>query len=195
MGDYIDRGPNSSGVLDRLIRVGEQCRLVPLLGNHEEALLDALQDKNALRRWLTLGGAEALRSYGWAPGGPRRRLVDWFPEQHRDFIARCRDYFETPTHLFVPAGFVPELPLAEQPSLALRWRVTDAATAIPHQSGKVAVVGHTPQQSGEVLDLGFLVCIDTNCVRGGRLTALDVGNFRDQTVAVWRATATSSLIK
>ena len=49
----------------------------------------------------------------------------------------------TATHLFVVAGFVPELPLSEQPALALRWWVTNAATAVPHSSGKVAIVGHT----------------------------------------------------
>jgi serine/threonine protein phosphatase 1 len=97
-------------------------------------------------------------------------------------LAGCRGYYETPTHLFLHAGYVPELALAEQPGLALQWRVTDAATAVPHRSGKVAVVGHTPQQSGEVLDLGFLVCIDTNCARGGWLTALEVGTGR-----VWQA--------
>jgi serine/threonine protein phosphatase 1 len=182
LGDYIDRGPNSRGVLDRLIPLAARCRLVPLLGNHEEAFLDALREKDALRRWLTLGGADTLRSYGWLPGGPRRALADWLPEPHRRFIAACRDYYETATHLFVHAGFVPELLLSEQPALALRWRVTDAATAVPHRSGRVAVVGHTPQQSGEVLDLGFLVCIDTNCARGGWLTALDVG-----TGQVWQA--------
>jgi serine/threonine protein phosphatase 1 len=69
-----------------------------------------------------------------------------------------------------------------QPGQALRWRVTEASTALPHQSGKVAVVGHTPQHSGEVLDLGFLVCIDTNCARGGWLTALDTTSGR-----VWQA--------
>ncbi len=182
LGDYIDRGPNSRGALDRLITLAGRCRLVPLLGNHEEALLDALRDKDAQRRWLGLGGADTLRSYGLAPGGPRRALADWLPRPHRDFIAGCRGYHETNTHLFVHAGFVPEQPLAEQPALALRWRVTDPATAAPHHSGKVAVVGHTPQSSGEVLDLGFLVCIDTNCARGGWLTALDVGTGR-----VWQA--------
>src|SRR5262249_57711237 len=50
LGDYIDRGPNSRGVLDRLLRLAGQCRLVPLLRNHEEALLDALQKKDALPR-------------------------------------------------------------------------------------------------------------------------------------------------
>ncbi|VTR94618.1 serine threonine protein phosphatase : Serine/threonine protein phosphatase OS=Rhodopirellula baltica (strain SH1) GN=RB5905 PE=4 SV=1: Metallophos [Gemmata massiliana] len=174
LGDYTDRGPDSRRVIDRLIALAGQCNLIPLLGNHEEALLDALRDTSSLRRWLTLGGADTLRSYGWISGGPRRALTDWIPELHRTFLSGCHDYYETPTHLFVHAGYVPDLAMAEQSGLALRWRVTDAATAESHYSGKVAVVGHTPQRSGEVLDLGFLVCIDTNCVRGGWLTALDV---------------------
>jgi serine/threonine protein phosphatase 1 len=182
LGDYIDRGPHSRGVLDRLIALARRCRLVPLLGNHEEVLLDALRDSAGLRRWLTLGGADTLRSYGWVAGGPRRALADWVPRNHLEFLAGCRPYHETGSHLFVHAGFVPELPLCEQPGQALRWRVTDAQTAAPHCSGKVAVVGHTPQGSGEVLDLSFLVCIDTNCVRGGWLTALDTDSGR-----IWQA--------
>jgi serine/threonine protein phosphatase 1 len=182
LGDYIDRGPDSRGVLDRLIDLAGCCRLVPLLGNHEEMLLDAARDHTALRHWLSNGGAEALRSYGWVSGGPRRSLADWIPRQHREFLAGCRDYHETGTHLFLHAGYVHDLPLAKQPELALRWRVTDAKTVIPHCSGKVAVVGHTPQRSGEVLDLGFLVCIDTDCHRGGWLTALEVN-----TGQVWQA--------
>jgi serine/threonine protein phosphatase 1 len=182
LGDYIDRGRQSKGVVDLLIALAGRCRLIPLLGNHEEALLDALRDKAALRKWLTLGGADALRSYGWIQGGPRRPLADWFPESHREFLAACRPFHETPSHIFVHAGFVPELPMSEQPALALRWRVTDPAVTKPHHSGKVAIVGHTPQTSGEILDLGFLLCIDTNCVRGGWLTALDVDTGR-----VWQA--------
>jgi serine/threonine protein phosphatase 1 len=78
--------------------------------------------------------------------------------------------------------------MAKQPGLALRWRVTDARTASRHCSGKVAVVGHTPQRTGEVLDLGFLVCIDTNCARGGWLTALDTTTGR-----VWQADRAGTL--
>lgn len=188
LGDYIDRGPNGRGVLDRLLVLAGRCCLVPLLGNHEEALLDALRDTNTLRRWFNLGGAETLRSYGWRPGEPRRALADWIPQKHQAFLAGCRDYYETSTHLFVHAGYVPELALAKQPGLALRWRVTDAATAAPHHSGKVAVVGHTPQQSGEILNLGFLICIDTNCARGGWLTALDLGSGQ-----VWQANRSGQL--
>ncbi len=182
LGDLIDRGPDSRGVLDRLLAVSGRCRLVPLLGNHEEMLLDALRDSAAIKRWLMLGGVATLRSYGWSRGGPRRPLAEVFPDRHRKFLASCRPYYETGTHLFVHAGYLPELPLDKQPGEVLRWRVTDACTAAPHGSGKVAVVGHTPQGSGEVLDLGFLVCIDTNCARGGWLTALDVG-----TGQVWQA--------
>jgi serine/threonine protein phosphatase 1 len=182
LGDLIDRGPDSRGALDRLLAVSGRCRLVPLLGDHEEMLLDAFRDKAAIKRWLTCGGVETLRSYGWSPGGPRRPLADWFPERHQELLSACRPYHETGTHLFVHAGYLPELPLDEQPGEVLRWRVTDPRTAVPHGSGKVAVVGHTPQRSGEVLDLGFLVCIDTNCVRGGWLTALDV-----ETGRAWQA--------
>jgi serine/threonine protein phosphatase 1 len=181
LGDYVDRGPHSRGVLDRLVALGRRCRLIPLMGNHEEALLDALRDVGALKRWLTLGGADTLRSYGWVSGGPRRALADWIPKPHREFLAACRPYHQTRRHLFVHAGYVPELPLDEQPPEALRWRVTSDTTR-PHHSGKVAIVGHTPQSSGEILDLGFLVCIDTNCARGGWLTALDVDSGR-----VWQA--------
>jgi serine/threonine protein phosphatase 1 len=182
LGDYIDRGPDSRGVLDLLIALAGRCRLVPLLGNHEELLLDALRDISNLRRWLADGGVDTLRSYGWTRGGPRRAVADWIPAPHRKFLAGCRPYHETDTHLFVHAGFLPELPLHRQPGEVLRWRVTHATTASPHASGKVAVVGHTAQLSGEVLDLGFLVCIDTNCHRGGWLTALDTGTGR-----VWQA--------
>src|SRR5262249_9079746 len=182
LGDYIDRGPDSHGVLEQLIDLAGRCHVVPLLGNHEEALLDALRNTANLRTWLTCGGVQTLRSYGWAPGGPPTALANWIPESHRAFLKHCLPYHETATHLFMHAGFVPELPMSEQPGLALRWRVTDPRAAAPHSSGKVAVVGHTPQKAGEVLDLGFLVCIDTNCVRGGWLTALDTGSRR-----LWQA--------
>jgi serine/threonine protein phosphatase 1 len=182
LGDYIDRGPDSFGVLEQVIALAQRCVVVPLRGNHEEMLISAARDHTALRAWLSCGGVEALRSYGWAPGGPRRNLADWIPERHWQFLAACRTYYETATHLFVHAGYAPELPMDQQPRAVLLWRVTDARTVQPHISGKVAVVGHTPQRGGEILDLGFLLNIDTNCHRGGWLTALEV-----QTRRVWQA--------
>jgi serine/threonine protein phosphatase 1 len=182
LGDYIDRGPDSQGVLDQLLALGRRCRLVPLLGNHEEMLLAALSGPGGLEVWLRCGGAETVLSYGWAPGGPRRGLAGLIPEAHRRFLADCLSFHETSTHLFVHAGYVPELSLEEQPGEALRWRATDRHTTRPHGSGKTAIVGHTPQRSGEILDLGFLKCIDTHCHGGRWLTALDIESGQ-----VWQA--------
>jgi serine/threonine protein phosphatase 1 len=182
LGDYVDRGPDSRGVIDQLLRLATHCRLVPLEGNHEELLARAFADRVAIETWLRCGGVDALRSYGWAKGGPPRPLRDWFPEPHRQFLADCRPYYETATHVFVHAGLLPDLPLDRQPPAVLRWRVTDPAAAVPHGSGKVTVVGHTPQFGGDILDRGFLLAIDTNCVRGGWLTAVCI-----ETGKVWQA--------
>jgi serine/threonine protein phosphatase 1 len=188
LGDYIDRGPDSRGVIERILALSRECTLVALRGNHEAMLLEAWNDSGAIRKWLTCGGTDALRSYGWSPGGPKRTLMSWFPERHRTFVIETKLYHETDTHVFVHAGLVPTLPLDRQPEVAQLWRVTDPKSAAPHESGKVTVVGHTPQGSGEVLDLGHLVNVDTNCVRGGWLTALDV-----QTRQVWQADAGGKL--
>lgn len=190
LGDYIDRGPNSRGVLDRLLALSGRCHLIALLGDHEEMLRDALADSTAFGRWLRCGGVETLHSYGWRRGGPRRPLTECIPKHHQQFLASCLPYYETKSHLFVHAGFLPELPMNRQPGEALRWRVTNAQTATRHSSGKVAVVGHTAQLSGEILDLGFLVCIDTNCVRGGWLTALDI-----ETGRIWQTDRAGRLRK
>jgi serine/threonine protein phosphatase 1 len=97
---------------------------------------------------------------------------------HCSFLNSCEAHHETETHLFVPAGYRADLPLRRQPGTVLRRRPPEGGWPGPHVSGKVAVVGHTPQKSGEILDLGHLLCIDTNCHRGGWLTALDVGSGR-----------------
>lgn len=188
LGDHIDRGPDSRGAIERLLALRDQCHLISLTGNHEEMLAAALRDQAAVEKCLRCGGVDTLRSYGATRGGPRRPLRDWFPDSHHEFLTRCRPYHETPTHIFVHAGLLPAVPVDRQPAVVLTWRVTDPASAVPHHSGKVTVVGHTPQKSGEVLDLGFLINIDTNCVRGGRLTAIDVGAR-----TVWQADAAGTL--
>src|SRR6185369_17673450 len=68
LGDYIDRGPDSRGVLEQVIALAERCTVVPLLGNHEEMLLAALEGQSELRYWLKFGGTEALASYGHRSG-------------------------------------------------------------------------------------------------------------------------------
>jgi serine/threonine protein phosphatase 1 len=174
LGDLIDRGPDSRGVLDQVLGLTVRCGLRLVRGDHEDMLLGALHDEGTRYKWLKCGGEPTLRSYGWVPGGPKRPLSHWIPASHQMLLATAEWYYETPTHIFIHAGYEPDTPLADQSQAALIWRVMHRGSAKPHCSGKVVVVGHTPQLSGEILDLGFQICIDTNCARGGWLTALDV---------------------
>jgi serine/threonine protein phosphatase 1 len=176
LGDYIDRGHDSRGVIDRLLDLRRRCTLVPLLGNHEQMLLEALIDPSCRRAWLEFGGVATLASYG------ENDDFGAVPGEHVEFMQSCLDYHETPTHLFLHASYGEGLPLDEQSDYHLRWESLRDRVPGPHVSGKVAVVGHTSQKTGEVLDLGHLICIDTYCHGGGWLTALDVGAGR-----IWQA--------
>jgi serine/threonine protein phosphatase 1 len=171
MGNCIDHGSDSKEVVRLLLGLVGRCTLVPLQGDHEERFLDALGCQDDLRSWLSLGGEQTLRSYG--VDHPRR-----MPRLHCSFLNSFKDRHETETHLFVHASYQADLPLDRQPVAVLRRKSLDAERPGPHGSGKVAVVGHTPQKSGEILDLGHLVCIDTYCHGGGWLTALDVSSGR-----------------
>jgi serine/threonine protein phosphatase 1 len=184
LGDFIDRGPDSRGVLEQVIALAERCTVVPLLGNHEEMLIAAVEGgQSEVRFWLKFGGAATLLSYGWR-GGPEVRPADLrglIPRTHVEFVKGCRNYFTTVQHVFVHAYYDPDRPLQEQKWDGLRW-ATLPPVPKPHCSGKVAIVGHSPQATGDILDLGCLKCIDTGCYSGGWLTALEIGTGK-----VWQA--------
>jgi hypothetical protein len=114
------------------------------------------------------GGKQTLASYG--AGDTPTSL----PARHLEFIRRARPYHQTATHVLVHATHDPDSPMNCQRDSALRWDMLNLAKARPHVSGRVVVCGHTEQRSGEVLDLGFVRCIDTACYSGRWLTALDV---------------------
>jgi serine/threonine protein phosphatase 1 len=131
--------------------------------------------------WVSVGGAEALASYGKAPGVPGT-LAD-VPAEHWEFIEEvCVNWHETDTHIFVHANLFPSLPLDEQPELMLFWEFLK--WPIGHVSGKTVICGHSSQRSGRPLDLGDTVCIDTAIHAGGWLTGLDVHDRR-----YWQADA------
>jgi serine/threonine protein phosphatase 1 len=158
LGDYIDRGPDSKGVLNQLIALAGWCRLVPLLGNHEELLLAARSDAWSLEFWLACGGRATLASYGQDIG------LGAIPNEHWGFLSGCQKVYETPTHVFVHT----------QEGFRLPHEPEDGRPLWPRFSGKVGVVGHTAQGTGEIRDEGFLQYIDTSCHGGGWLTALEV---------------------
>lgn len=175
LGDYIDRGPDSKGVLDRLIGLHRRGLLIPLRGNHELMMLRARNGWQDARYWMHFGGAETLDSYN-PPG--RAASLDDIPEAHWYFLEEsCRSYFETETHFFVHANAYANADLVDQPESMLFWE--GFGDQGPHCSGKVMVCGHTQQPSGWPRDLGHAVCIDTWAYGGGWLTCLDVatGHF------------------
>lgn len=174
LGDYINRGPESRGVIVRRIDLSHQCRLVPLLGNHDQMLLNARSGLHGMT-WIGMGGLATLDSYGTG------RKLNLIPDDHIKFLKSCLDYYETDTHIFVHANYFPDKPMDEQPGEMMRWGSIRDMPPGPHQSGKTVIVGHTSQKNGEILDLGHVKCIDTYCYGGGWLTALDV-----QTGEVWQ---------
>ncbi|MGP0068865.1 MAG: metallophosphoesterase family protein [Isosphaeraceae bacterium] len=173
LGDYVNRGPDSRGVLDRLIALEGQCTLIPILGNHDQTLLGALNgERRGMSNLMDMGGRVTLESYG--AGRITEADLARIPAEHVAFLRRCRDYYETETHIFVHAQYEPNRPMDEQSPLWLRWESLRDGIPHSHISEKKAIVGHSSQKSGEVLDLDHLVCIDTFCYGGGWLTALDV---------------------
>lgn len=173
LGDYVDRGLDSKGVLDRLIELRVAGQLVPLRGNHEMMMLYANQGgSDNLNFWLHCGGLATLQSYRPEAQCP---LFDDVPEPHWHFIKHtCSDWYETETHIFVHANLHPDRPLKEQTVENLHWQTLAPLWHRPHMSGKIMVCGHTEQRSGLPLVLDRAICIDTWAYGGGWLTCLDV---------------------
>ncbi len=178
LGDYVDRGPDSRGVIEQLLELRRRGQLVALRGNHDFMMLQARGRYDALQEWLYCGGRATLASYGdeHADGD-----LDLIPAEHWEFLEEfCVDWYETDTHFFVHASADPDLPLAEQPLYLLHWEAVYEVR--PHRSGKVMVCGHTKQRSGLPRNWGHAVCIDTWVYGDGWLTCLDVTSGK-----VWQA--------
>lgn len=167
LGDYVNRGPDARGVIDRILYFQNETHVVALRGNHDAAMLDAQHDEKALRYWLKIGGEATLASY---PGGT---LGD-VPPDHWKFLEHgCRDWHETAERIFVHATVDPKRDMDEQTFEDLRWARLEGNKK-GHKSGKTVICGHTSQREGVPLDLGHTICIDTGCVYGLWLTCLDV---------------------
>lgn len=168
LGDYVDRGPNSRGVIDLLLDLGTRCQHVALRGNHELMMLDAMHSESWLRLWLGSGGEATLASYGGS--------FDDIPAEHLEFLGNClRPFHECDTHFFVHANARANIPLDQQPDAARYWQKFRDPEA--HLSGKTMVCGHTPQNSGLPIRNEHAICIDTKVYAAdGWLTCLDIGS-------------------
>ena len=178
LGDYVDRGVDSRGVIETLRKLHRTGCLIALRGNHDQMMLDARDNILQEPEWMRWGGRETLRSYG--ESGKCGKLID-VPESHWEFLEQtCVDWYETDTHFFVHANADPNLSLIEQPTYQLYWEKLDHPR--PHKSGKIMVCGHTHQISGVPLNLGHTICLDTWVYGQGWLTCLDVNTGR-----MWQA--------
>lgn len=181
LGDYVDRGSDSKGVLDRLVELQARCQLVAIKGNHEYMMLNGRGDPEQFSEWLKCGGKQTLASY--QANEDWETFAEAIPERHWRFLEDdCVPYHESETHLFVHANVDSQLPLEEQPDYMLYWEPLEAANWHPHQSGKTMVCGHSRQRSGRPLVLDHAVCIDTWVYGEGWLMCLDV-----ETEVYWQA--------
>ena len=179
LGDYVDRGPDSSAVLDFVIELGKTHNLVPLRGNHEIMMLDSRESKSWYHAWLRYGGEETLLSYSPSEG-VSGSFAD-VPDAHIDFLENeLMSYYECRTHFFVHANADANIALEGQTDPALYWRRYNNPEQ--HCSGKIMVCGHTIQQSGLPAYNGNAICIDTWAYGDGWLTCLDV-----ESGTIWQA--------
>ena len=137
LGDYVDRGPNSRGVIDRLIDLGTQTNLVAIKGNHEEMMIEVLHRGGNHNDWLKYGGDKTMTSYDFCGS------LDCIPADHHRFLENLGDYFVHDSYFFTHAAYEPQVPLEYQSAGFLRWHSLEDGIPGPHQSGLTAVVGHT----------------------------------------------------
>ena len=189
LGDYIDRGPESRAVIDRLIALEREYPCVFLLGNHESMLLDFLGHPGPAycggSALLSNGGDKTLAEYGFFDGPMSTRSSFTLPPSHEAFFRRLKLYHAEEGYLFVHAGLDPrqldrsclESALRQCRVEHLLWNRTSPSR--PHSLGITIVYGHTPSEDMEVRwNAPFSIGIDTGAVYGGPLTALRLPDLK-----------------
>ncbi|UCH74183.1 MAG: serine/threonine protein phosphatase [Rhodospirillales bacterium] len=180
LGDYIDRGPDSAGAVDRLIAdTLPQFERVFLMGNHEDFLRQFLEHAGSMSTWFFNGGMRTLESYDVdVPGHDpsladsrrvRREFASLLPATHRRFFEALTLYHVEGDYLFVHAGVRPGRPIDAQSPADLLW-IRDDFLDSETDHGRIVVHGHTPRDAVEIRP--NRIGIDTGAVYGGRLTAL-----------------------
>jgi serine/threonine protein phosphatase 1 len=188
LGDYVDRGPESRGVVDAVMSdLLPGFTTVRLMGNHEEAMLSFLDGESDGLDWLSFGGLETLLSYGVplrslpnsgeAVKALQAALIEAVPEQHVAFFRRCLLHYTVGDYVFVHAGVRPGIVLEKQTQTDLLWIRDDFLRVRIPLAGRVVVHGHTicdlPQNRAHRIN------IDTGAFVSGRLTCLVLrGNER-----------------
>jgi len=177
LGDYIDRGPQSRGVVSYLVELPKQLssiEFVFLKGNHEDMFLSFLGIGGAHGdMFLINGGKATVASYGIESGKPSaQEVLSVLPSEHRTFYQQLRLYHLIEPFLCVHAGIDPDKSLAEQTEEELLW-IRNKFIFASHRLPYTVLFGHTPQHT-VFYDLPYKVGLDTGLVYGNMLTCLDV---------------------
>jgi serine/threonine protein phosphatase 1 len=177
IGDYGDRGPNSAGVIARLIGLAGDPHVVCLRGNHDQLWLDFLADPDfSAQMFLRFGGKETLKSYGVGNRAKNyAQLAEMFsaalPEAHRAFLQTLKGSVQFGDYFFAHAGVRPGVPLDQQTPQDLSW-IRDEFLADTRDFGAVIVHGHTVTASQAPEIFPNRIAIDTGAVFGGPLTCV-----------------------
>ncbi|MCK1420897.1 serine/threonine protein phosphatase [Bradyrhizobium sp. 182] len=180
LGDYVDRGPDSRGVLDLLIARSKSHETVCLKGNHEVFLLEVLKDPARVQEWRHYGGLLTLVSYGITPTmNPSaeqqveliERLKRALPPEHLTFLQQLRSSFTCGDFFFVHAGVKPGVALDRQKDEDLLW-IRDEFLNCEDRFGKYIVHGHTPVGAPDIRP--NRINIDTGAYATGNLTLLTI---------------------
>jgi serine/threonine protein phosphatase 1 len=179
LGDYVDRGPDSAGVIDQLVDSSmpgfEQ---VFLMGNHEEFFLQFLDDPAVGDLWVRNGGDATLASYGVEAGDTEtaaglaeacEQLRQKMPSKHLTFLKKLGVTHSEGDYLFVHAGIRPGVPLDKQSEDDLLW-IREPFLEASDEREFVVVHGHTPVDEPQVHD--NRIAVDTGAVWSDRLTAV-----------------------
>jgi serine/threonine protein phosphatase 1 len=176
LGDMIDRGPDSQGVVSRVLARSKRHWLLAMRGNHEQMLLDFLSDPGTLEPWGPLGAFNTLLSYGLKPSRAptpeqRRQLAQdlraAMPPGHLDFFQNLPISFSCHGYFFAHAGIRPGVALDRQSPEDLLW-IRDEFLSHRGPFERVVVHGHTPVVAPELLP--HRINVDTGAYATGRLT-------------------------
>ncbi len=176
IGDYIDRGPASRQVIDRMLEIQRSWpKTVFLKGNHEEMLLSFLGLGGGNGEfYLPNGGASFFASYGVEPSGPLSELIAKLPVAHLEFIRNLEHGVSLAEFIFVHAGVNPAKSLEEQEPSDLLW-IRKEFILTPHDFGKTVVFGHTAFND-VYLDMPYKIGIDTGVAYGNKLSIVELVN-------------------
>ncbi len=200
LGDYVDRGPKSAEVVDRLARADFPTPIRALRGNHEAMLLRFLEDASQMESWREYGGLETLCSYGVdvtkAMRGEgydeaREALLAALPAVHRSFLESTELSVAYGDYFFCHAGVRPGLPLDRQRAQDLLW-IRESFLSFDRSFGKVIVHGHTPVETPDVRE--NRINLDTGAFATSRLACLvlEGAERRLLLVGAWEARGLSA---